>query len=73
MPGSFKEGVLAFFSGNVFITGFTILKMPVEMDGIGWRILATILIGIFGGIAGLAGKDLYAMAKKKAFPKKQKR
>jgi hypothetical protein len=64
MPNDLKENITAFLSGNVFVTGFTFLKMPVALEDIGWRVLATILIGLAGGFAGLAAKDIYLFAKR---------
>lgn len=69
MPESVKEKVVAFCAGNVSTMSFTFLKIPDEMMGIGWKILATLLIGLAGGIAGVAGKDIYALAKRKLFIK----
>jgi hypothetical protein len=69
MPNDLKENITAFLSGNVFVTGFTFLKMPVALEDIGWRVLATILIGLAGGFAGLAAKDIYQLAKRKFFKK----
>jgi hypothetical protein len=74
MPDPVKEKVVAFLCGNVSTMGFTFLKIPDEMMNIGWKILATALVGLAGGIAGLAGKDLYALVKKRVFiNKKSKR
>lgn len=65
MPDSVKEKVVAFLCGGGSTMSFTFLKIPNELMGIGWKIIATILIGVAGGIAGVAGKDLYMIAKKK--------
>lgn len=70
MPENLKDKVLAFFCGNVTTMGFTFLKIPNEMSGIGWKVLATALIGLAGGIAGLVGKDLYVSVKRKIFKRK---
>lgn len=72
MPETLKEKGIAFVCGNVSTMGFTFLRIPDDMMNIGWKILATILIGIAGGIAGVAGKDLYAAIKRKIFYSKRK-
>lgn len=74
MPDNVKERMVAFICGNASTMGFTFLKIPDEMMNIGWKILATALIGVAGGIAGLAGKDIYAVVKRKfLFNKKSKK
>lgn len=65
MPDPVKEKVVAFLCGSSSTMGFTFLKIPDEMLNIGWKILATALVGLAGGIAGIAGKDLYALVKRR--------
>jgi hypothetical protein len=72
MPANLKETITAFISGNVCTMGFTFLKIPTEFMGIGWKILATIMVGVAGGVAGVAGKDLYGALKRKIFVKHKK-
>ncbi|HEU4574622.1 MAG TPA: hypothetical protein VFS36_06430 [Chitinophagaceae bacterium] len=64
MPENVKERVVAFICGDVSVMGFTFLKIPDEMMHLGWKITATLIIGLAGGVAGVAGKDLYAFAKR---------
>lgn len=65
MPEHVKEKVYAFVCGDVSVMGFTFLKIPDEFIGIGWKVAVTIIVGVAGGIAGMAGKDLYAYVKEK--------
>jgi hypothetical protein len=57
-----KENTLAFISGSV--SGM--------LAGIGQQVLTTAILGIVGGMAGIAGKELYNHLKTKTKSWKQK-
>ena len=74
MPDNDKEKAVAFICGDLFSMGFIFLKMPDEMMHIGLKIATTLMVGLVGGLAGVAGKDLYAFIKPriiKLFKKKK--
>lgn len=60
------DQIIAFVSGDLLVTCITLQSLP-ELD---WlhpilKIVAALFVGIFGGIGGLIGKDLYTWIKKK--------
>lgn len=67
-------GSYCFLIGDIFSTGFYLIFGDVVTHFI-LKAIGTLIIGVLGGIAGLAGKDLYPMLKahiKKILTKKKK-
>lgn len=64
MPEDFKDKAVAFITGDLTVMGFTFIRIPDELIGVGWKVLITIVVGIAGGIAGMVGKDLYTWCKR---------
>lgn len=59
-----KQRILAFVCGDVVVTGW--LKIVGILSGItqfGWQVFSVLVLGIAGGIAGVAGKDIYGFLK----------
>lgn len=59
----FSPGYMCFWVGDVFATGFYLLIGEAFAHFI-LKALGTLVIGLLGGLAGLAGKDLYPFLKK---------
>lgn len=66
-----REKAVAFISGDLAVMGFTFIRIPDELIGVGWKVLITIVVGIAGGIAGMVGKDLYTLVKSLILKRKQ--
>lgn len=60
MSNEKKNKWLAFIAGDASVTLYQLFGgMWGELGVFGLKVLATIILGIAGGLAGLAGKDLY--------------
>lgn len=60
------DEIVAFISGDVLAT-YLSLYFFLDFDWIHplLKVLIALFVGIFGGVGGLIGKDLYTLAKKK--------
>lgn len=67
------DTVIAFISGDVLATYLSLYFLP-DFDWIHptIKLIVALLVGIFGGIGGLLGKDLYEVIKKQ-FKRKKSR
>lgn len=57
-----REGSLCFLSGDLLTSAFY-LWIGNDFAHFMLKVISTLIIGIIGGIAGLAGKDLYPVLK----------
>ena len=68
-----KNKLTAFFGGNIIVT---ICQLGInfwdELGSFGIKVLATLILGVAGGVAGLVGKDLLYPWIKKIFKIKTK-
>lgn len=58
-----KTNLLCFVGGDFLATIFTLL-FGGEVTHFILKAFGTVIIGVIGGIAGLAGKDIYPLLKK---------
>lgn len=58
-----RDAHLCFAGGDLLVTLFTLL-WGGEVSHFFLKALGTLILGVIGGLAGLAGKDLYPVAKK---------
>jgi len=64
MPEDEKQKVIAFLSGDFVVTLFFTLGIWNDLAHFGVKVLATVILGVAGGIAGIAGKDAYNRVKR---------
>lgn len=62
-----KDKVLAFLAGDISVTLFQVFIGGIwaDLGHFGMKVGATIILGIAGGIAGMAGRDIYNRLKRK--------
>lgn len=59
MSSEKKETLLAFFCGDILVTWLWAEHIFQDAGMFLLKLLATIVLGVAGGIAGLVGKDVY--------------
>lgn len=60
-----RDKIIAFLFGDLFVTvQLFISGIIYDFGHFALKVLGTLIIGAAGGIAGMAAKDLYAMAKR---------
>lgn len=71
MSDNKRSKALAFLCGDFTVTLWLLWGQNFwhQIELFGLKILATIILGIAGGIAGLAGKDIYTWYKSRKFKK----
>lgn len=74
MPQRVKDRFLAFIAGDASVTLFQVFAGQIfaDLGSFGLKVLATIILGIAGGIAGMVGKDLYNFYKSKKKKRNEK-
>lgn len=67
MPDKMKEKALAFIAGDISVTLYQIFGNGIwdDIGHFGLKVLATIILGAAGGVAGMAAKDIYNYFKKR--------
>lgn len=61
------DTLLAFVGGDMLVMAISWLHL--DLVALGLKLVMTMLLGIIGGAAGLFGKDLYELIKKKLYDK----
>jgi hypothetical protein len=60
-----KTKAIAFFFGDLFVTAHIIFAGIInDFGGFMLKVVATLIIGAAGGIAGMMAKDAYPLVKK---------
>ena len=69
-----SDDIVAFFGGSILSIGVTTTNIiqfhPLELAE---RLIIALLVGMFGGIGGIAGKELCAKIKRRIKVYKEKR
>jgi hypothetical protein len=60
MSDNKRDKIVAFVCGDLIVTAMNILGIFGDLGHFGLKVLATIILGAAGGIAGMIGKDVYA-------------
>lgn len=62
-----RDKAIAFIAGDVSVTLYQLFIGDIihDLGDFGLKVMSTVILGVFGGIAGMVGKDIYNHLKKR--------